>query len=74
LRAAGLLEVTVPGCCGHDRLTLNNEPGATETVASAHKVLGASTVRAQTAKYTESTFRRDAAIVAIAITAGVDFG
>src|SRR4029453_6605997 len=45
LRAAGLLEVAVPGCCGHDRLTLNNEPGATETVASVHKVLGASTVR-----------------------------
>jgi hypothetical protein len=29
---------------------------------------------AQIAKYTESTFRRDAAIVAIARTAGVDFG
>ena len=45
LRAARLLEVAVPGCCGHDRLTLDNEPGATETVASVHKVLGASTVR-----------------------------
>jgi hypothetical protein len=74
LRAAGLLEVAVPGRCGHDRLPLNNEPGATETVASVHKVLGASTVRTQIAKYTESTFRRDAAIVAIARTAGVDFG
>jgi hypothetical protein len=29
---------------------------------------------AQIAKYTESNFSRDAAIVAIAITAGVDLG
>jgi hypothetical protein len=29
---------------------------------------------AQIAKYTESNFSRDTAIVAIAITAGVDFG
>jgi hypothetical protein len=29
---------------------------------------------AQIARYTESNFNRDAVIVAIAITAGVDFG
>ena len=75
LRAAGLLEVAVPGCCGHDRLTLNNEPGATETVASVHKVLGASTVRRPDSEVLrESNFSWAAAIVAIAITAGVDFG
>jgi hypothetical protein len=55
-------------------LTLNNEPEATETLASVHLVLGASTVRRPDSEVHGKHFSWDAAIVAIAITAGVDFG